>query len=167
MTDHFSARVTRENRKDASSYLRQDGYVQILIEKFADKIFVMSLVLLLLGKQSYLTFRNSAAFARACPSISGLIRKLVLKTTMPIFTTIETARYDGSILLARHPERGFFYNNGLYVDEDRDDILNLAAALSGLQTKVNKQYLTWKRGKSPTRYPRVIPRTCHSRISQT
>jgi hypothetical protein len=46
MTEHFSARVTKVNRKDASPYLKQDRCVQIL---------VMGRVLLLLERKTTAT----------------------------------------------------------------------------------------------------------------
>jgi hypothetical protein len=55
MTEHFSARVTKVNRKDASPYLRQDRCVQILMHKFADKIFVMGRAILLLERKTTAT----------------------------------------------------------------------------------------------------------------
>jgi hypothetical protein len=71
------------------------------------------------------------------------------------------------ILLAQHPE-AFFRNNGLYVDEHQDDIQNVAAALTGLQTKVKKQYFALKKkGNLQVRHPRLYLRACHSRISRT
>jgi len=76
MPEHFSVGVTRVSSKDAPPYLRQHRCVQILMQKFANKTFIMGRVLLLLGKQNYRNFRNSAAFAPACPSASGLIGKL-------------------------------------------------------------------------------------------
>jgi hypothetical protein len=55
MTEHFSARVTKANRKDASPYLRQDRCIQILMHKFADKIVFMGRVLLLLERKTTAT----------------------------------------------------------------------------------------------------------------